>query len=70
MPLFDVSNFKTHNYLHSDKNRKALFFKDEISTDLIKEFIGIRSKLYVIKTVSNQEDKNVKAIIKSLDITF
>ena len=59
--MFDFSNFKTDNYLYSDKNRKALlFFKDENPNDFIKEFIGLRSKLYVIKTVSNQEDKKCK----------
>ena len=28
--------------------------------DFIKEFIGLRSKLYVIKTVSNNEDLKCK----------
>ena len=61
MPLFDFSNFKKHDFLYSDKNRKALlFFKDENPSDFIKEFIGLRSKLYVIKTVSNHEDKKCK----------
>ena len=26
LPLFDFSNFKTDNFLYSDKNRKALLF--------------------------------------------
>lgn len=61
LPLFDFSNFKKHDSLYSDKNRKALlFFKDENPSDFIKEFIGLRSKLYVIKTVSNHEDKKCK----------
>ena len=61
LPLFDFSNFKKHDFLYSDKNRKALlFFKDENPSDFIKEFIGLRSKLYVIKTVSNHEDKKCK----------
>ena len=59
--LFDFSNFKTNNFLYSNENRKALlFFKDENPSDFIKEFIGLRSKLYVIKTVSNYEDKKCK----------
>ena len=58
LPLFDFSNFHKNYVLYSDKNRKALlFFKDENPSDFIKEFIVLRSKLYVINTVSNQEDK-------------
>ena len=61
MSLFDFSNFKTNNFLYSNENRKALlFFKDENPSDFIKEFIGLRSKLYVIKTISNHEDKKYK----------
>ena len=57
LPLFDFSNCKKHNFLYSDKNRKALlFFKHKNPCDFIKEFIGLRSKLNVIKTVSNHED--------------
>ena len=53
--------FKKTNLLYSDKNRKALlFFKDENPSDFIKKFIGLRSKLYVIKTVSNEIDKKCK----------
>ena len=59
--MFDFSNFPKDNVMYSDKNRKALlFFKDENPNDFIKEFIGLRSKLYVIKTVSNKEDKKCK----------
>lgn len=42
------------------KPKSFTFFKDENPNDFIKEFIGLRSKLYVIKTVSNQEDKQCK----------
>ena len=61
MPLFDFSNFKKDNFLYSEENRKALLcFKDENPTEFIKEFIGLRSKLYVIKTVKKTEDKKSK----------
>ena len=46
----DFSNLKKDNYLYSYQNRKALlYFKDETPSDFIKEFIGLRSKLYLIK---------------------
>ena len=72
LPLFDFSNFQKNNVLYSDKNKKALlFFKDENPSDFIKKFIGLRSKLYVIKTVSNEiEKKDVKDIIESLRTLF
>ena len=42
------------------KIEKLLYFKDENPTDFIKEFIGLRSKLYAIKTVSSHEKKKAK----------
>ena len=61
LPMFDFSNFPKNNSLYSDENRKALlYFKDENPSDFIKEFIGLRSKLYVIKTVLNNEDLKCK----------
>ena len=61
IPLFDFSNFKKNNFLYSDKNRKELlFFKDENPNEFIEEFIGLRSKLYVIKTVNKRENIKCK----------
>ena len=58
LPLFDFSNFPKNNAMYCEKNRKALlYFKNENPNDYIKEFIGLRSKLYVIKTGSNHEKK-------------
>ena len=70
LPLFDFSSFKTDNYLYSDKTEKLNFFKDENPNDFIKEFIGLRSKLYVIETVSNQEDKRCKGYIRKFRDTI
>ena len=70
LPLFDFSNFKKESSLYSNQNQKALlFFKDENPNDFIKEFIGLRSKLYVIKTVTNQEDKKAKGYNKKFKDT-
>ena len=60
MPYLEFNNLKKDNYLYSDQNRKALlYFKDETPFDYIKEFIGLRSKLYAIKSVSKKN--NIKA---------
>ena len=57
----DFSNFDNKHYLFSDKNRKALLhFKDEQQHYSIKEFIGLRSKLYSYKTTSNIEEIKCK----------
>ena len=61
IPLFDFSNFQQDHFLYSDEHRKKLlFFKDENPNDFIKEFIGLRSKLYAIKTVTKTEEKKCK----------
>ena len=71
LPLFDFSNLKKESSLYSNQNQKALlFFKDENPNDFIKEFIGLRSKLYVIKTVTNQDDKNAKGYNKKFKDTL
>ena len=61
LPLFDFSNFPKNNAMYCEKNRKELlYFKDVNTNDYIKEFIGLRSKLYVIKTLPNHKDKKCK----------
>ena len=39
--------------------------KDENPSQFIKEFIGLRSKLYVIKTADNHEEKKCKGYKRS-----
>ena len=66
MPLFDLSSFKTDNIWILIQNEKLYFFRYENPTDLMKESIGLRTKLYIIKTISRQEGKNVIVILESL----
>ena len=52
---------KKNHYLFSPENRKALlYFKVENPNDYVKEFIGLRSNLYIIKTVSKKNDIKAK----------
>ena len=62
LPLFDFSNFqkKITSYILIKIEKPYFFSKMKILVILLKKFIGLRSKLYVIKTVSNEIDKNVK----------
>ena len=67
----DFRNFRKDHFLSSDKNRKALlFFKDENPHDYIKELIGLRSKLYAIKTVNHESNIKCKAYIRNIRDTY
>ena len=71
LPLLDFSNFRKDHFLYSDKNRKALlFFKDENPNDYIKEFIGLRSKLYAIKTVKHESNIKCKGYSRNFRDTY
>jgi hypothetical protein len=53
--LFDLSNYPKNHELYDNKNNKALGkFKNE-SPSQIKEFIGLRAKLYTF--ISEEDDK-------------
>lgn len=71
---FDTSNFNVNNpYCIPRVNEKVPgLFKDELGGDIITEFIGLRAKLYSIKTLKTQikKAKGVsKPITKSLNTT-
>lgn len=60
---FDTSNYDPNNsYKIPLKNKKNPgLFKDEIGGEIIEEFVGLRSKLYCIKT-SNRTIKKAKGV--------
>ena len=71
MTNMEFSNFKKEHSLFSTRNRKALlYFKDENPNDYIKEFIGLRSKLYIIKTVSKENDIKAKGFNRHFKKAF
>ena len=66
---FDTSNFdKDHKSgLFSGKNKKVIgMMKDEAGGKIIKEFVGLRAKLYSYKMHSGSETKKCKGIKKSV----
>lgn len=66
MPYIELSKLKKDHYLYSNQRKKALlYFKDETPFDYIKEFIGLRSKLYAIKSVSKKN--NIKEKVFNRD---
>ena len=53
--------------LGDETNKKIIGkFKDEIEGEPIKEFIGLRSKMYSIKLDNDIEKKTAKGIVKSV----
>ncbi len=74
--LFDTSNYpKDHSSkIRTGKNKKVIgMFKDEAGGKIIKEFVGLRVKLYVYKMLDGKEEKKCKGIRKPVikkDISF
>ena len=66
---FDTSNYpKNHpSGIPTGINNKVLgMFKDEVAGDNIKEFVGLRAKLYSFKTEDGTEKKKCKGIKKAV----
>lgn len=64
---FDTSNYAGNNMygIRRQNNKVPGLFKDELGGQLIVEFVGLRSKLYSIKT-ENTELKKAKGTKKSV----
>lgn len=64
--LYDTSDYPTDHYLQCNRNKKKLGkMKDELAGVPIAEFVGLRSKMYSLKTGSGIEKKTAKGIKKS-----
>ena len=62
--LFDLSNYPKEHFLYDESNKKVVNkFKNE-SISEIKEFIGLRSKLYSYMTDKEEEHKKCKGVKK------
>ena len=65
--LYDASDYPSKHPLHSATNKKVIGkFKDETAGIPIVEFVGLRAKMYSIKTEDGKESKKGKGIKKSV----
>ena len=63
---FDTSDYPTDHFLHSLANKKVIGkMKDETASVPIKEFVGLRSKMYSMTYGGGVEKKTAKGIKKS-----
>lgn len=68
----DFSNYPITHPLYSERNKNKLgFWKDEMQNNVITEFVGIRSKVYALKSTAGFDSK-IKGVKKSYkrDVTF
>ena len=64
---FDFSNFNISDENYSDGNRLVpLKFKDELGGRILVEFVGLRSKLYSLKTKDGVEKKTSKGTLRNI----
>lgn len=68
---FDTSNYPLSNIFQICQQNKKVpgLFKDELGGNILLEFVGLRSKLYSIKT-ANMEIKKAKGVKKSIAKTL
>ena len=56
--LFDTSDYPQDHLLHSNTNQKVIGkFKDETVGETLREFIGLRAKMYSFMMDSENEEK-------------
>jgi hypothetical protein len=64
--LFDTSNFPVEHFLHSKSNMKTLGkMKDELDGRVVREFVGLRSKMYSLLEEDGRSKKVGKGILKT-----
>ena len=62
---FDTSGYEPNRPLPTEKNKKVIgLMKDELGGKIMKEFIGLRSKMYSYKIGEKDEPKKCKGIKK------
>ena len=65
--LYDFSDYPKNHVLYSDDNKKVIGkFKDEASSKIITEFVGLRAKMYAFTTDDTYESKKAKGVKRSV----
>jgi len=65
--LYDFSEYPENHQLYDVSNKKrAGKFKDEMSSKIITEFVGLRAKMYSFKTDDEHVSKKANGIKKSV----
>ena len=65
--LYDTSEYPKDHFLHNERNKKVIGkFKDETAGDPVREFVGLRAKMYSMVTVKGKDKKAGKGIKKSV----
>jgi hypothetical protein len=60
--LYDFSEYPKSHMLYSDVNKKVIGkFKDETNSVPIREFVGLRSKMYSFKLYDNEKQKMIES---------
>ncbi|GBN10604.1 hypothetical protein AVEN_28749-1 [Araneus ventricosus] len=66
MDIYDTSDYPRDHFLFSESNKKKIgCFKDELHSKPIYEFIGLRPKMYSIKS-ERGEKKTAKGVARSV----
>ena len=61
--LFDFSNYSKDSKFFDDTNKKAIGkMKDEYGGAIIDQFIGLKSKMYLIKKINGSESSTTKRV--------
>ena len=64
---FDLSDYPKDHFCYDEKNKKVIGkMKDEMNSEIMTEFIGLRAKMYAQKTNSTDKKKQLKKIAKGI----
>ena len=65
--LFDLSGYPLHSKFFDRVNKKVIGkIKDELKGKIISEFAGLKSKMYSLISVDNEEVTRAKRVNKKL----
>ena len=65
--MFDFSDYPKDSKFFDPVNKKAVGkIKDEFKRKIISEFVGLKSKMYSLIDVDNEENKKAKGVNKNV----